>query len=106
MSLWNKNNNSIYGRNAGPVQYCKRCGRPVLFCATTEDGTPNNTLEEEITIGVCHKCYAMEAKRLEEEAMKIVVELEKEEKAVADTKYEEAIKKLMEELNKKNGNNA
>ena len=96
---------------AAPKKYCKRCGHMLLFCGTDSSGHPNYSVEEEMALGVCHECYPTEAKAIEDQLIKSMQESQKamepsaEEKKIADDKYEEAIKKYMEELRKRSGNN-
>ena len=100
-----------FGVQKAAPSYCKRCGQPLLYCATDENGTPNYTLEEELAFGVCHKCYPEEAKALEEQMRKAMEEAAKaaepteEDKKKMDENYEAAVKKYMEELSRKNGTN-
>lgn len=100
-----------FASQAGRLSYCKRCGRPLLYCGTDEDGKTNYTLEEEMSLSVCHSCYSVELKAIQDNLIKIAAEMQKEtelseeEKMQADSKYEDAIKKYMEGLSSKNGNN-
>ena len=91
------------------TKYCKKCGRPLLPMATNEDGTVNYHVDFEQEVGMHYDCYqkAMVEMKPKLDELKKEVELAQEvAKKAADEKYEEAIAKYMEELSKRNGNNA
>jgi hypothetical protein len=102
---------SDVGMKSNP-SYCRRCGSLLLYCTTTEDGTAIDEalLQDELALGVCHRCYPkeMEAimKKQQQAAEQAILQEESPEvKKAADEQYEAAVKKLMEELAKKNGLN-
>jgi hypothetical protein len=90
-----------------PRQYCKRCGKQLLYIMTDDKGIPieESQIQEEMTLGVCHNCYGKEIEELTRamEAAQAAQEPTAEDKKIADDKYEEAVKKIMEELAKANG---
>jgi hypothetical protein len=89
-----------------PTMYCKRCGRLLLRCVTDENGKPNDNIDEELSMGVCHNCYPKELQAIQAELVKLIEEDNKktpEEVKASDDKYEAALKKYMEDIG--NGSN-
>lgn len=82
-------------------RYCKKCGRLVMPCPTTADGSANTHLEFELENGVHWECFQKLERELApsiEQIKKEAEEAEAKAKIKADADFEAAVQKIMKEL--------
>ncbi len=94
-----------------PTKYCRICGREVLPYTMNEDNSVNEHLEFELLYNMHWKCYAKEETRVKAEAQKAIEErfeeikkLAEEERKVSDEKAEEAIERMIKEIEERGHN--
>ena len=75
----------------GLSKYCKVCGRPMYYQNTTQDGKPNQRMEEEVEYGVHAECLSKYYESIGhvinsdvENEMKRQIEADKEKIAAVD----------------------